>query len=199
MAIVSRFSAEKVEKAASVKKAVKHGLTHKLRKRVGMESSDSDSESSGDEEKGKQFNKKRRRFIDGLKRKNSDEDTVGGESTIKEKDETKDDIPPTSFPDLSAYEVEVTGAENNENYDAETEGEVLKEKGNNAKGSEKRGEEARKKDEGRKRGFQLPKLASGMTSMSMMEQSMPADAVLAKAGAAEVRCVVVTISTCTTH
>ena len=35
-------------------------------------------------------------------------------------------------------------------------------------------------------GFQLPKVASAMTSISNLEQSMPADAVLAKAGAAEV-------------
>jgi metal transporter CNNM len=35
-------------------------------------------------------------------------------------------------------------------------------------------------------GFQLPKVASAMTSISNLEQSMPADAVLAKAGADEV-------------
>ena len=35
--------------------------------------------------------------------------------------------------------------------------------------------------------FQLPKIASAMASISNLEQSMPADAVLAKAGAAEVR------------
>ena len=34
--------------------------------------------------------------------------------------------------------------------------------------------------------LQLPKVASAMTSMSNLEQSMPADAVLAKEGAAEV-------------
>ncbi len=35
-------------------------------------------------------------------------------------------------------------------------------------------------------GFQLPKMASAMASMSVLEQDMPADAVLAKEGAAEV-------------
>ncbi|KAF9546037.1 DUF21-domain-containing protein [Agrocybe pediades] len=181
MAIVSRFSAEKVEKAASVKKAVKGGLTHRLRRRVGMESSDSETDSSGDEEKGKSFNKRRRRFIDGLKRKNSDEDTVDGASTIKEKDE-KEEAPPPIFVDSRPYDIETGVVADEVNFDADTEG--AKEK-DGPKGSEKKSDEARKKEEGRRRAFQLPKLATGMTSMSMMEQSMPADAVLAKAGAAE--------------
>ncbi|KAJ7497080.1 DUF21-domain-containing protein, partial [Mycena latifolia] len=47
IAIVSRFS---VEKAKSVKKAVKRGLTQRLREKVGMgDSSGSDSESEGEE------------------------------------------------------------------------------------------------------------------------------------------------------
>ncbi|KAK7467311.1 hypothetical protein VKT23_004368 [Stygiomarasmius scandens] len=37
----------------------------------------------------------------------------------------------------------------------------------------------------RRRSFQLPRVAGGMGSMSQLEQSMPADAVLAKEGAAE--------------
>nr|GAT57744.1 predicted protein [Mycena chlorophos] len=44
IAIVSRFS---VEKARSVKKAVKRGLTQRLREKVGMDSSDSESEDEG--------------------------------------------------------------------------------------------------------------------------------------------------------
>ena len=47
-----------------------------------------------------------------------------------------------------------------------------------------------KQEESRKGGanlrFQLPKAAASMVSMSMLEQSMPADAVLAKEGAEEV-------------
>lgn len=47
--------------------------------------------------------------------------------------------------------------------------------------------EAEKIPDGKKRtSFQLPKAAASMTSMSMLEQSMPADAVLAKEGAEEV-------------
>src|ERR1700722_11147436 len=49
--IVSRFS---VEKAASVKKAAKRGLTQRLRERVGMGDTDSSSSSSSDEENGPQ-------------------------------------------------------------------------------------------------------------------------------------------------
>jgi metal transporter CNNM len=44
----------------------------------------------------------------------------------------------------------------------------------------------KKNEESKKSKFQLPKVPAGMTSMSVLEQSMPADAVLAKAGAAEV-------------
>lgn len=38
----------------------------------------------------------------------------------------------------------------------------------------------------RRTSFQLPRAAAGMTSISALEQSMPADAVLAKEGADEV-------------
>jgi hypothetical protein len=46
--------------------------------------------------------------------------------------------------------------------------------------------EGSKKTSRTRTSFQLPKVASAMTSISNLEQSMPADAVLAKAGAAEV-------------
>ena len=47
-------------------------------------------------------------------------------------------------------------------------------------------EESKQNSRTKVTGFQLPKVASAMTSISNLEQSMPADAVLAKAGAAEV-------------
>lgn len=50
--------------------------------------------------------------------------------------------------------------------------------------TDKKSKEERKR--GRTTAFQLPKIAAGMTSMSMLEQSMPADAVLTKESAAEV-------------
>ena len=53
------------------------------------------------------------------------------------------------------------------------------------------GEATVRQEEGRKGGanlrFQLPKAAASMVFMLMLEQSMPADAVLAKEGAEEVR------------
>lgn len=49
-----------------------------------------------------------------------------------------------------------------------------------------KGEESKRNSRSKVTSFQLPKVASAMTSISNLEQSMPADAVLAKAGAAEV-------------
>ncbi|KAI0643240.1 DUF21-domain-containing protein [Trametes meyenii] len=66
MAIVSRFS---VERAASVKKAVKRGLTQRLLDRVGMGDSDSSSEDE-DEGEGNQGKKRQKRS----KRSSSDND-----------------------------------------------------------------------------------------------------------------------------
>ncbi|KAI0050149.1 DUF21-domain-containing protein [Auriscalpium vulgare] len=64
MAIVSRFS---VEKAASVKKAVKRGLTKRLKDRVGISDSSDSSDSSEDEEppKPKGRRKTQRKASDG--------------------------------------------------------------------------------------------------------------------------------------
>jgi metal transporter CNNM len=53
-------------------------------------------------------------------------------------------------------------------------------------GTSSKGEESKRNSRTKVTSFQLPKVASAMTSMSNLEQSMPADAVLAKAGAAEV-------------
>jgi metal transporter CNNM len=57
--------------------------------------------------------------------------------------------------------------------------------------SSKRGRKARdgvfEEKQSKKSFHLLPKAAASMTSMSMLEQSMPADAVLAKEGANEVR------------
>jgi metal transporter CNNM len=49
-----------------------------------------------------------------------------------------------------------------------------------------KGEESKRNSRSKVTSFQLPKVTSAMTSMSNLEQSMPADAVLAKEGAAEV-------------
>ncbi|KAG5641358.1 hypothetical protein DXG03_005441, partial [Asterophora parasitica] len=123
MAIVSRFS---VDKAASVKKAVKRGLTQRLRQRVGM----GDSDSSGDEEKEIESN--------------------GSSRGVKEADDA-------TLRDDSVLDKNFANSSSGSNSRA-------------FRGSQ----------------FQLPKAAASMASLSMLEQSMPADAVLAKKDADEV-------------
>lgn len=125
MAIVSRFS---VEKAASVKKAVKRGLTQRLRERVGMGDSD-----SSDDEKDVEANGNGR-----LSRVQEHEEDDG----VYEKDFAKHNPP--------AY----------------TEDSSTPRKPRSIRG-------------------RLPRAAASMASMSMLEQSMPADAVLAKEDANE--------------
>lgn len=68
MAIVSRFS---VQRAASVKKAVKRGLTQRLRDRVLM--GDSDSSSSSDEEEGPRTQHRQKRHRDKKPKRSSSE------------------------------------------------------------------------------------------------------------------------------
>ncbi len=77
MAIVSRFS---VERATSVKKAVKRGLTQRLRDRVLMGDSDSNS-SSEEEEEGETSHHQKRKRTKKFKRTNSDND-----ETLKDED-----------------------------------------------------------------------------------------------------------------
>jgi metal transporter CNNM len=158
-----------VSKAASVKKAVKRGLTQRLRARVRLGDTDSDTESSEDENtfNAKQKKRKRGKFMSALRLKESSENIAAEITTIK----TEGDEPILAMSE--------------EQQDGKTLNVMVQD------GGKKTGhEEGVKKEEGRKpktHGFQLPKLASGMTSMSMLEQSMPADAVLTKEGAAEVR------------
>jgi len=179
MAIVSRFSVEKValsslllftgltqiQQAASVKQAVKRGLTQRLRERVGMGDTDSDTESSDDEKTLANLRKKRRgrrSFIRG--NKNKDLETGADDDTDRA----------NSFEKQSDLEPAVGGSNEKINDAA-------------ANVDSKAGEKDKKNEESKKSKFQLPKVAAGMASMSMLEQSMPADAVLAKEGAAEVR------------
>ncbi|GLB42787.1 putative protein with domain of unknown function DUF21 [Lyophyllum shimeji] len=157
MAIVSRFS---VEKAASVKQAVKRGLTHRLRARVGMGDSD-----SSDEEKDLESNGK----LAGLKE--------GEEATLRGDGIVVHDFAARKAKSFKARTRIVRMASSSHDHDTVV-------------GSEKDEEQdvEEKVEEGKKSGisgFQLPKAAASMASMSMLEQSMPADAVLAKEGAAE--------------
>lgn len=152
MAIVSRFS---VEKAASVKQAVKRGLTQRLRERVGMGDSDSDTDSSDDEKTLANLRKKR-----------------GGHRGFMKGNKT--DLEADAEDQVANNSENQTDGGNNEKVDVAA-----------AKRLWKVDEADKKNEDSKKTKFQLPKIPSGMTSMSMLEQSMPADAVLAKAGAAE--------------
>ncbi|KAJ7511808.1 hypothetical protein B0H11DRAFT_1844761 [Mycena galericulata] len=167
MAIVSRFSKEK---AASVKKAVKRGLTQRLRERVGMGDSDSSDEEEKEKEKeSKQAATRRRKKVKDI------------EEGIEED-----------------FEGDALGEDAHTNGNGDANGNHVREnsfspnRGRGGGGSAARLKESsrdREKEDGtpksRRTSFQLPKVATGMGSMSTLEQSMPADAVLGKAGAEE--------------
>jgi metal transporter CNNM len=125
IAIVSRFS---VEKAKSVKKAVKRGLTQRLREKVGMGDS-SDSESESDEEEAAKDTK----------------DTKDKDATLR-----GDDV-------------------------------VVKDYANGDPPAVRSGRKSRRNsaEEGQSKAMSF--------QMSTLEQTMPADAVLGKADANEVR------------
>ncbi|KAJ3562519.1 hypothetical protein NP233_g9515 [Leucocoprinus birnbaumii] len=158
MAIVSRHS---VHKAQSVKKAVKRGLTQRLRASVGMdtESSSSDEESeSGIAGHTKRWtNRKKQNRLRRRSGSKKDSDVEDG-ATIAEDDNTikEDHSPEASSPSPG---------------DDKESGE-----GNKSKSNKKTTT------------FQLSKLskqAAGAVMTAGREQSMPADAVLAKEGANE--------------
>ncbi|RXW20056.1 hypothetical protein EST38_g5808 [Candolleomyces aberdarensis] len=167
MAIVSRFS---VEKAASAKKAVKRGLTQRLRERVGMGDSDSSSSSSSsseDEEKSLGFGiRKRRKKARFLRPKDPEDAAEAGikdgptqgstASVVATKGESESSTTVAADPIASG-----ATASNQES----------KVKSKNGKSSNKPK-------------FQL-QTAVEMVNMPQREQSMPADAVLTKEGADE--------------
>ncbi|PPR03590.1 hypothetical protein CVT26_006131 [Gymnopilus dilepis] len=189
MAIVSRFS---VDKAASVKKAVKQGLTHRLRKRVGIADSDSDTEtssSSGDEESQDtpSHPKKwgRRRLMNGLIRKNSQESEEDG--TVKEEAATRTSS--SEDHNKEGYELDNMSPSQLEKGRSGGPRVVITAEAPESPLNEK--QTGGKKNEDSKKSIskitatalQLPKLSTGL--LEQREQSMPADAVLAKEGAAE--------------
>ena len=144
-----------------------------------MRDSDSDSESSGDEEKGfkrnteKKRSRKGRRFMDALSRKDSN-----SEKSIKEADHSRSSLTETAVANSSGIDVDVFA----DHYDVVRANEAGGKIEVDAAASETKKETKRSKIAS----FQLPKVAAGMASMSMLEQSMPADAVLTKESAAEV-------------
>ncbi|KAF7302424.1 CNNM transmembrane domain-containing protein [Mycena chlorophos] len=152
MAIVSRYS---MEKAASVKHAVKRGLAQRLRERVGM--GDTDSSSSSDEDEKKQSKEANRRK---KKTKHKSRDLEEGISEETEGDETLASVDERAQKEVFARR----GRKQVKDFGAE---------------------EALSKNQSRRTSFQLPKAAAGMASISTLEQSMPADAVLGKEGVAD--------------
>ncbi|KAJ7508438.1 hypothetical protein B0H11DRAFT_2152963 [Mycena galericulata] len=165
MAIVSRFSKEK---AASVKKAVKRGLTQRLRERVGMGDSDSSDEEEKEKES-KQAATRRRKKVKDI------------EEGIEE-----------DFEGDALGEDAYTNGNGHANGNHVRENSFSPNRGRGGGGPASRFKESsrdREKEDGtpksRRTSFQLPKVATGMASMSTLEQSMPADAVLGKAGAEE--------------
>ncbi|KAH8827209.1 hypothetical protein DL96DRAFT_1605894 [Flagelloscypha sp. PMI_526] len=158
MAIVSRFS---VDKAASIKQTVKQNMTQRLRNRIGM----GDSDSSSDEEKdsGRIFRRKHKvKDIEEGPEDDEKDSTLAGHDSPHEKD------------------IVNGNAQNNPG--------VRRGRGRTKAGDLSRRNSARSQDGSQgaiKRGgsFQLPLPSIAMTSMSNLEQSMPADAVLGKADA----------------
>jgi metal transporter CNNM len=148
-----------------VKKAVKRGLTQRLRERVGM----GDSDSSDEEEKESKQNSRKKKKVKDI------------EEGIEEEFEG----------DTLSNDVHVNGNEHLNHISEKDFVSPSRGRGGAVVGrATKEGSRDRDKDgmpKSRRTSFQLPKAAAGMTSMSMLEQSMPADAVLGKAGAEEVR------------
>ncbi|KAJ7631622.1 hypothetical protein DFH06DRAFT_1223649 [Mycena polygramma] len=165
MAIVSRFS---MEKAASVKKAVKRGLTQRLREHIRL----GDSDSSDEEEKEKEGKHS-------MRRKKKVKDIEEGIETDFEGDTLGGDAHHANGNGHTVVEQDFASASPHRGRGGAVGG----------VGRTKESSRDREKEEGvpksRRTSFQLPRAAAGMTSMSMLEQSMPADAVLGKAGAEE--------------
>ena len=162
MAIVSRIS---VEKAASVKKVVKRGLTQRLRDRVGMGDIDSSDEET--EGVGKRTGKKGR--LDEDEDDGEDDKTTlkGGDGVIEKDFANGDREKDVSFGGNGKYGRGKGGVKSRHHHHQEQQ----------MGGDLEMGVVETKK---RSSFVQLPFAGAGL------EQSMPADAVLAKAGAEEV-------------
>ena len=185
MAIVSRIS---VEKAASVKKVVKRGLTQRLRDRVGMGESDSSDEEGEVREKDKDKEKKEKGWERGEKSMEDEFDDMDGEATLK-------------GDPIIEHDYATSNSSNHNNGTATREkgvgfshvrGRGRSSKGKNGANDTRHHQQQQQQnvdlemgiveDKNKKRSsfVHLPFAVAGL------EQSMPADAVLAKEGAEEV-------------
>lgn len=160
IAIVSRFS---VEKAVSVKQAVKQGLTRRLRESVGM----GDSDSSTDEEDG--GSRKRQ-----TKKKKTEARSESGEDTLKDDDRPDKGVASKRRRDRKSR---------SDQADLEAGLEV---KDQNEECKDEQGKEKETKRTLSSSLVNLPRPTMSISGPGL-EQIMPADAVLAKQGAKEVR------------
>ncbi|KAG5725139.1 Protein MAM3 [Termitomyces sp. T112] len=172
MAIVSRFS---VEKAISVKKAAKRSLTQRLRMRVGMGDSD-----SSDDEKDVESGAGSDRKLSGVEEVEGEEATSREDAVIEHDFGTMSQTVRISKTRRSKNGKSVAGARGDKDKTDTEDAESEIEKG---QGVETMVVEEPKKTT--RSSFQLPRAAASMASMSGLEQSMPADAVLGKEGAKE--------------
>lgn len=167
MAIVSRFS---IDQAVSVKKAVKRGLTQRLRDRVGMGDSDSSSSESEDESESGGKRSPVLRRIPFSRKPTKDEDADNAETIRGDgHDSSETDDAGASGSKRSKFRGR-RGRKKKRMHDLEM-GVMESEEG----------EEGDKSTKVRTGSLALPKASFGR-----WEQSMPADAVLTKQGAEEV-------------
>lgn len=159
MAIVSRYS---VERAVSVKKAVKRGLTQRLRDRVGMGDSDSNSSSDSEDEGAESSPKRHKKKLP----KKVDDSETDNETTSKNGSEKESDGGSShSTKKRTRFRLGHRGRSKKREVDLEM-------------GAAESQEMAPVRSR--------PSLTLPRASFGRFEQSMPADAVLTKAGADEV-------------
>ncbi|KAG6916014.1 hypothetical protein DXG01_008825 [Tephrocybe rancida] len=148
--------------AISVKKAAKRGLTQRLRERVGMGDSDSSDEEKDAESSGR---------LSGVKE--AEEATLRGDGVVEQDFGTQGQsvfiskLKPSRGRSRNVQMRDTTEDHEKEKVEVEVE-EAMDGTKRSARSS-----------------FQLPRAAANMASMSALEQSMPADAVLGKQGAEE--------------
>ncbi|PCH34757.1 hypothetical protein WOLCODRAFT_78548 [Wolfiporia cocos MD-104 SS10] len=170
IAIVSRFS---VARAASVKQAVKRGLTQRLRQVV--HGSDSESESESDEEEGHHARK-----WPHLRRKRSDrgEESSENEQTLRESSHGEGSDDAASRESARPKKMRAFSTRGRRKQKAvDLEMGVVEDKK----------EESKPKEEPSGSKSRRPSLTLGRAGFWGREQDMPADAVLSREGAEEVR------------
>jgi metal transporter CNNM len=173
MAIVCRFS---IDQAVSVKKAVKRGLTQRLRDRVGMGDSDSSSSSSDSEDEGDTVSGKRSPILHRIpfsRKATKDSDFSDNTETVRgdgQRDDETDGAGAGSSSKRPRFSVH-RGRVKKRAHDVEM-------------GVIERGDEQHETERNAK--VRMGNLMLPKASLGKWEQSMPADAVLTKQGADEV-------------